>query len=307
MILSHPPGPGQAVWIDLVQPSGEEIESVRRSTGLRVPTEAQVSEIESTSRLAFETDAFYLSAPLVAALPEGELRVTPVGFVLGPKVLVTVRFGALGSFDAAHEEAAAHPPADAAEAVLRIFEIVVDRAADAFEHSGAACDGLARAVFREGRGRAKRSVKLSAALRRIGEAAEKISRIRDELLGLGRLAAYLLESGIPGAPVLSAARLKAIRADISSLTDYEAHLSSKVQFLLDATLGFINIEQNEIVKTLTIASVAGIPPVLVAGIYGMNFRVMPELRWTLGYPFALALILMSALVPLWWFKRRGWM
>ena len=80
-----------------------------------------------------------------------------------------------------------------------------------------------------------------------------------------------------------------------------------MQFLLDATLGFINIEQNEIVKTLTIASVVGIPPVLVAGIYGMNFHVMPELGWTLGYPFALALILLSALVPLWWFKRRGWM
>jgi magnesium transporter len=306
MIQSYP-GPTHAVWIDLLQPTGEEIENVRRSTGLRVPTEAQVSEIELTSRLAFESGAFYLSAPLVAHVAESELRAIPVGFVLSPKVLVTVRFGPLASFDAAHEEAAAHPPADAAEALLRIFEIVVDRAADAFEHSGAACDDLARAVFREGRGRAKRTVKLSAALRRIGAAADKISRIRDELLGLGRLCVYLMESGIAGAPTLDAARLKAIRADITSLTDYEAHLSSKVQFLLDATLGFINIEQNEIVKTLTIASVAGIPPVLVAGIYGMNFRVMPELRWTLGYPFALALILLSALMPLWWFKRRGWM
>ena len=101
--------------------------------------------------------------------------------------------------------------------------------------------------------------------------------------------------------------MKAIRADVTSLTDYQGHLAGKVQFLLDATLGFINIEQNEIVKTLTIASVVGIPPVLVAGIYGMNFRVMPELHWTLGYPFGLALIVLSGLVPLWWFKRRGWM
>jgi magnesium transporter len=101
--------------------------------------------------------------------------------------------------------------------------------------------------------------------------------------------------------------MKAIRADIASLTDYEAHLSAKVQFLLDATLGFINIEQNEIVKTLTIASVVGIPPVLVAGIYGMNFRVMPELTWAFGYPLAVGLIVVSALVPLLWFKRRRWM
>ena len=306
MIQSHP-GPTDAVWIDLVQPSDEEVERVRRSTGLRVPTEAQVSEIESSSRLAFESGAFYLSAPLVAHVAESELRAVAVGFVLSAKVLVTVRFAAVASLDAAHEEAVAHPPADAAEALLRIFEIVVDRAADGLEHCGAACDELARGVFRDRGGRAKRTVKLSAALRRIGDAADKSSRIRDELLGLGRLGAYLMESGIPGAPAPSAARLKAIRADITSLTDYEAHLASKVQFLLDATLGFINIEQNEIVKTLTIASVVGIPPVLVAGIYGMNFHRMPELGWTLGYPFALALILLSALVPLWWFKRRGWM
>jgi magnesium transporter len=307
MILTHPAGAAEAVWIDLISPSDDEIQEVRRATNLRVPTEQQVNEIESSSRLAFEAGAFYLSAPFVAHAAEGDLRATGVGFVLTPKVLLTVRFGPLPSFDAAHEEARARVPADAAEALLRIFEIVVDRAADALEHCGASCDELAGAVFRDRGKRSKRTVKLSASLRRIGEAAEKISRLRDELLGLGRLCAYLVESGIPGAPVLSAPRLKAIRADITSLTDYEGHLSSKVQFLLDATLGFINIEQNEIVKTLTIATVAGIPPVLVAGIYGMNFRCMPELGWTLGYPFALALILLSALVPLWWFKRRGWM
>ncbi len=106
---------------------------------------------------------------------------------------------------------------------------------------------------------------------------------------------------------MNAARMKAIRADVASLTDYEAHLSGKVQFLLDATLGFINIEQNEIVKTLTVASVVGIPPVLVAGIYGMNFRQMPELGWRYGYPFAIILIIVSAIIPLAWFKRRGWM
>ena len=101
--------------------------------------------------------------------------------------------------------------------------------------------------------------------------------------------------------------MKAIRADIASLTEYQSHLSGKAQFLLDATLGFINIEQNEIVKTLTITSVVGIPPVLVAGIYGMNFHVMPELSWPLGYPMAMALIVVSGLLPLVWFKRRGWM
>ena len=257
--------------------------------------------------------AFYLSAPLVAVGADGEHELTPVGFVLSSRFLLTVHFVPLAAFEAYRDEGIAQPP-DSAEALLRIFELIVDRAADNLEHAGAACDELSRAAFRGGRGgkpttqgTAKIATKLGAALRRIGATAEKISRLRDELLGLGRIGAYLEESGIAGAPRVNAVRLKGIRADVASLTDYEAHLSGKLQFLLDATLGFINIEQNEIVKTLTIASVVGIPPVLVAGIYGMNFRVMPELRWALGYPMALALIVVSGLLPLWWFKRRGWM
>ena len=320
MITTHPSGDGDApltsaVWIDLLQPSPEEIARVSAATGLRVPTEGQISEIESSSRLAFEGGAFYLSAPLVAVDAEGEHELTPVGFVISSRVLLTLHFVPLLAFDAYREESATRPPQNAEEALLRIFELIVDRAADNLERAGAACDDLSRAAFRGGRARgketskgtAKIATKLSAALRRIGATAEKISRMRDELLGLGRIGAYLEESGIAGAPKVNATRLKGVRADIASLTDYEAHLSGKLQFLLDATLGFINIEQNEIVKTLTIASVVGIPPVLVAGIYGMNFRVMPELRWALGYPMALALLVVSGLLPLWWFKRRGWM
>jgi len=308
MILTHPPGdPAAAIWIDLFHPSDEESARVRDITGLRVPTESQVSEIESTSRLAFENGAYYLSAPLVGITTDGDHPLTPVGFVLSPRVLVTVRFAELPSFDAARSLCVAQPPRNAEEALLHIFETIVDRAADALERAGAACDDLSSAAFRRSTRRKTVSGQLSAALRRIGEAAEKISRIRDELLALGRIGSYVTESGIEGAPTVNAARMKSIRADVASLTDYQAHLAGKVQFLLDATLGFINIEQNEIVKTLTIASVVGIPPVLIAGIYGMNFRAMPELHWMLGYPFALALIVLSGLVPLWWFKRRGWM
>jgi len=255
----------------------------------------------------------------VAVDADGEHELTPVGFVLSSRVLLTIHFVPLAAFDAYRDESAAQPPQSADEALLRIFELIVDRAADNLERAGAACDDLSRAAFRGGRGGGKRTSegtargtkkiasKLSAALRRIGATAEQISRMRDELLGLGRIGAYLEESGITGAPPVNATRLKGLRADIASLTDYESHLSGKLQFLLDATLGFISIEQNEIVKTLTIASVVGIPPVLVAGVYGMNFRVMPELRWALGYPMALALIIVSGLVPLWFFKRRGWM
>ena len=295
-----------AAWIDLREPTAGELARVQDATGLRIPNQDEISEIEVSSRLAFENGAYSDTTPLVAPSDDGQLGLIPVGFVLSARVLLTIRFGPLPSFDAAHEAFAAQQARTAEEAFLRILEIVVDRSADKLERGGAVCDELSRGAFRSSRPSSPSS-DLRSTLSRVGGVADHMSRLRDALLGLGRIAAYVMESGVEGAPPVNAARIKAIRADIASLTDYEAHLSGKVQFLLDATLGFINIEQNEIVKTLTIASVVGIPPVLVAGIYGMNFRVMPELTWTLGYPFAVGLILLSALVPLLWFKLRGWM
>ena len=306
MIVAHPNAAlSDAVWIDLNEPTDEELARVATATGLRIPTQVQISEIESSSRLAFEGHAYYLSAPLVAARDDGKLVLMPVGFVLSARVLLTVHFGPLGSFDAAHDAMRAQGGRTAEEAFLRILEILVDRSADKLERACAECDELSRTTFRTG-GRKTVSEDLRATLARVGNVADRTSLLRDALLGLGRIAAYVMESGMEGAPRVSAARVKAIRTDVASLVDYEVHLAGKLQFLLDATLGFVNIEQNEIVKTLTIGSVVGIPPVLVAGVYGMNFR-MPELNWSFGYPMAMALIVVSALLPLLWFKRRGWM
>lgn len=101
-------------------------------------------------------------------------------------------------------------------------------------------------------------------------------------------------------------RLRTIQDDLSSLTEYEAYLSDKVQFLLDAVLGFINTKQNDIFQVLTVISIVGIPPTLVASIYGMNFKSMPELNWEWGYPYALVLIVLSAILPIIWFRWRKW-
>jgi magnesium transporter len=136
---------------------------------------------------------------------------------------------------------------------------------------------------------------------------EGVSYVRDTLLGIGRTASYVQEGEQALHGTVDGTRLSALRIDIGSLNEYLGELSNKVQFLLDATLGFINIEQNDIVKTLTVASVVGVPPVLIAGIYGMNFKVMPELGWRLGYPYALVLIVVSALLPIAWFKWRNWL
>jgi magnesium transporter len=305
MLATYPKdAPGEVSWFDLLDPTPEEAERVREATGLRVPTKHEVSEIESSSRLGFEHGTYFVSTPLVTAAEEGELALTQVGFVLSARVLVTVRFTAVGAFDEARGKCEKHREATAEETFLRILETVIDRAADGLERAGAECDAVSHAVFRA---RGSKEGSLRSAVEKIGRIANRTSLLRDALLGVGRIAAFITESSLPEAPPINTGRMKAIRTDIASLTEYETRLSDNLQFMLDATLGFINIEQNEIVKTLTIASVVGIPPVLVAGIYGMNFRVMPELSWPRGYPFALVLIVVSALIPLAWFKKRGWM
>jgi magnesium transporter len=302
MLALHPPGSiSSAAWIDLFEPTPDEIEQVQSATKLRVPDRHQIDEIESTSRLAFDSGAWYLSAPVGAG--------GSIGFVLSSKVLLTVRFAELPGLESAREACMSRKADSAEESFLVILERFVDRCADELERAGAEADELSHNAFRSNahrKGHTKGKT-MSANLRRVGAVADHASRIRDSLLGFGRIGTFLLESAIPHAPRVNANRLKAIRDDVASLTDYQSHLTSKLQFLLDATLGFINIEQNEIVKTLTVASVAGIPPVLIAGIYGMNFHVMPELSWPWGYPFAVALIVVSALLPLVWFKRRGWL
>jgi magnesium transporter len=160
-------------------------------------------------------------------------------------------------------------------------------------------------------GKRRRPVREDADLRellqRVGGSGDLTSKLRDSLLGIGRIVPYVLGLGIKWLPAEVTPRLQTLERDIASLSDYDVHLTNKVQLLLDATLGLINIQQNNIIKVLTIVSVVGVPPTLVASMYGMNFRYMPELHWTWGYPFGLALIILSALAPLLWFKLRGWL
>jgi magnesium transporter len=307
MIATCPSGDlREAAWIDLLSPTADEIAQVTALTGLRVPTKEQVSEIESTSRLSFEKGAWYLSTPLASPKPDGDYALVAAGFVLSSRFLLTVRFAPVPALEAAQALCTSQGETSADGAFLRILEVIVDRSADALERAGSDCDALSHEAFREPERKEKRGANLREALRRVGGVADRTSHIRDALLGIGRIAAYVSDGGVAGAPQVNAARMKAIRADVVSLTEYESHLSGKIQFLLDATLGFISVEQNDVVKTLTIASTAGIPPVLIAGIYGMNFHVMPELNWKYGYPLALALMVVSAILPYLWFKRRGW-
>ena len=299
-----------AVWIDLLNPTDDERRQVEQATKLRLPTRGEIEEIESSSRVFSEGATSYLSTPVLESMDCANGAVTTVGFVLSPSQLVTLRFAHVAAFDEVAVAFASAAPPSAHDAFLRILESIVEQTADALEHASAELEQISHAAFRADRARRRKLAKtgeaLRAALRKVGQMGDGISHIRNTLLGLARIATSAHENGNQGAPAADQARMAAIRGDIASLNDYQANLSGKVQFLLDATLGFISIEQNEIFKALTVASVVGVPPVLIAGVYGMNFRHMPELEWSLGYPFAVALIIASALIPFAWFKWRGW-
>ncbi len=300
-----------AVWIDLLDPTPEERSAVETVTGVRLPSRANIEEIESSSRVYQQDGALYLSTPVLTGSDCVNDVPTMIGFVLTPRLLVTQRFAPFPGFEALARGYAESGQPSASDAFLRVLEMIVDSTADALERASAELETISHAAFRgplpSRIRRQKTSQELRSGLRKLGRMSDGLSHLRDTLLGMGRIAAFVQETAPAGQVKEAPTRLGAIRVDITSLNDYQAHLAAKVQFLLDATLGFISIQQNDIVKTLTVVSVVGVPPVLIAGIYGMNFKFMPELGWRLGYPYAIALIIVSALVPLAWLKWRGWM
>ncbi len=304
----------RSVWIDVIDPTDDEKQRVQRATGLRVSTAAELQEIESSSRLSEEENRdLYMSMPLVLSLDRKNVRTTPLGFVLNRERLLTVRFERSASFDTLRDRAQRleNGHRTSAHVLFTLFEIIVDRLADELEKIRDELDAISRAIFREdlGSGRAPRreDESLRRALRAVGTSGDLVSRIRDSLLGIGRIAPFVAQAGASWLPADIGPRGKTLRDDIGSLSDYDAHLSNKVQFLLDATLGFINVAQNNIMKAFTVFSVAGIPPVLVAGIYGMNFKNIHEYDWAWGYQYSLVLMVVSFVIPLLAFKWRGWL
>jgi magnesium transporter len=295
---------GDVVWIDLLKPEAREIGFVERMTGLTVPSLDELSEIESSSRLRARDGALYLSAPLIYRPEPDQPMSTPVGFVLTRDHLITVRFAELSSF-ASFADRTIPPdsgPITSAGVLTELLEAIVDRLADALEHSASELDGLSHRLFRAGpatpssRRRSIDEADLRVILRRVGHNGDLASKIRDSLLGIARIVPFISTLAADWLPPEVKPRLETVRQDVASLNDYDAHLVNKVQLLLDATLGLINIDQNNIIKVLTIVSVVGVPPTLVASMYGMNFKNMPELDWAWGYPYGLTVIALSAIL-----------
>jgi len=301
-----------ALWIDMFEPDEATRQQVEAATGLHVPTRDELSEIESSSRLSRIGEALYLSMPGLVRGEGGEARTSPVGFVLAPDRLLTIRFSHLAAFEtyAARCRSGANADRASISLLLGLYETMIDRTADLLEREGEELDAVSRRIFRPADARRVRprrtETELRALLRNVGRVGDLVSKIRDTLLGLGRIIPFVLANAAWITPDQKT-RFKTLRADIASLTDYDGHLAGKVQFLLEATLGFIGIEQNNIIRVLTVVSVVGVPPTFFASMWGMNYKAMPELDWAWGYPMALSVIVLSAVLPIVWFRVRGWL
>ena len=296
--------PADAVWIDLHNPTRDEEHRIERALGLLLPTREEMLEIEVSSRVYQDGDATFMTALVLYNTSSDTPSAEPITFVLTKERLVTIRYIEPKSFGAfvaqAHRQPSLCP--SAAHTFLGLVEAIVDRTADLIERTAAEVEHVAGAVFAE-----RHPDKYRDVLTRLGRAQGVNAKVRDSLVSLARLASFASLADTIEASRDLTDRLKSISRDVQSLLDHVTYLSTNISFLLDTSLGLINIEQNAIIKIFSVAAVAFLPPTLIASIYGMNFEHMPELDWRLGYPLAIGLMLLSALLPLLWFRRKGWL
>jgi magnesium transporter len=304
-------GGNKPVWIDLCDPDPPEFAQAEAQTGMGLPSRESLSEIESSSRLRERDGILSVSIPMFTHREGGPPHTSPVGFILSRDCLVTLRYDRLSAFDAVAERfASLQPPPGPLTIFVSLCDEIVDRLADSLEQAAADLRKLSANTFHDrdnhGREAIRSNRQIRAKLRHVGRLADGIAETRDVLLGVGRAVGFVCERTREWDETKLESRLMTIQRDVASLAEYEVHLSDKVQFLLDAMVGLIGIAQNDVFKILTIVSIIGIPPTLIAGIYGMNFKYMPEYSWSFGYSYGLIVIALSGLLPLAWFKWRGW-
>ena len=300
--------PENAVWIDMVTPTVQEDRTVEQMLGIAVPTREEMQEIEVSSRLYVENGARYMTATLMCQSDTPAPKTTPVTFILSGHRLATVRYDDPRPFAIVeHRLARTCPPKVSGESVLMdLLDAVIDRSADILERIGGEVDQVSHSIFEP-----EEEVKppsYNDVLKALGRKGDLTSKVRESLVSIGRLLLFLAnEADSMKWPKDTRTQLQSMQRDVGSLSDHATYLTNKITFLLDAMLGVVNLQQNNIIKIFSVAAVVLMPPTLVASIYGMNFKHMPELEWVGGYPFALVLMLLAAALPYLYFKWRKWL
>ena len=293
--------PADAVWLDLKSPVQGEDKLVEKLIGIEIPTREDMQEIEISSRLYIENGARYMTATLMCATDSS---------ILTEHRLVTVRYDEPKPFMlvAAKLARSCAPHITGDMVLLELLDGIIDRCADILERVGGEVDNVSNEIFEPSadRGHAR---KYSQILLTIGRKGDLTSKVRESLVSIGRVISFVTVETETASRWTKEqrAQFKTQQRDVQSLTDHASYLSSKITFVLDAMLGVVNLEQNNIIKLFSVMAVVLMPPTLIASIYGMNFRAMPELEWPHGYPAALLAMLMAAVFPYVFFKWKKWL
>ncbi|CAM5770731.1 magnesium transporter [Labrys miyagiensis] len=313
-LVSHDVRPGEALpagvqWIDLLDPTREEDEQVEALLGISVPTREDMDDIEPSELLWSENGARYMTARLLRVSgPEPEI--TAVTFILTNSTLVTVRYDDLKAFTTyiGHASKPGGCGNNAEGIMAGLIDTIIDRAAEVLQASGEELDKVSRAVFKEQAKGSDRTSTLQNTLRALGRHGDLISKSRESLVSIERVL-LSLSASLKAAHVPAELReeVKSTLRDLQSLEEHATFQTNKIQFLLDATLGLVNLEQNNIIKLFSVMAVIFMPPTLVASVYGMNFEYMPELKWAHGYPMALVLMIVVAIAPYFIFRWKNWL
>jgi magnesium transporter len=298
-----------AVWLDLQDPAAAENRLVEQVCHVALPTREEMKEIEITSRLYTEDGARYMTATLMCNSDADVPRTTEVTFILSGHRLVTVRYDEPKPFAIVASKLARACPATATgETVLMdLLDAVIDRSADILEKIGSEVDGISHAIL-ESDGPLSRGQDFKELLKSIGRRGDHTSKVRESLVSIGRLLLYIAaEADTMKWAKDQRAALKGMQRDVHSLAEHATYLSQKISFLLDAMLGVVSLEQNNIIKLFSVAAVVLMPPTLIASIYGMNFKHMPELDFEWGYPVAVVVMAVAAVLPYWFFRWKKWL
>ncbi len=303
--------PQNAIWFDLVNPAPGEDKLIERRLGIAVPTREEMQEIEVSSRLYVEHHARYMTATLMCNSDTAAPKTTPVTFILSGHKLVTVRYDDPRPFMIVDHRLGRSCSASAnGETILmELLDAVIDREADLLERIGLEIDAVSREIFdHRGDEGPQKSRTYQSMLKSIGSKGDLTSKVRESLVSVGRLLLFLAnEAEGMRWPKDVRLQLVSMQRDVQSLSDHATYLSNKITFLLDALLGVVTLEQNNVIKIFSIAAVVLLPPTLVATVYGMNFKNMPELDWKYGYPLALGMMVVAAIVPYIIFKWKKWL
>jgi magnesium transporter len=302
--------PLREIWIDLLSPTAAEVELVQKFLSIEIPSRAEMQEIEASSRLYQENGAFFMTATAVTSPEHDGLESSAITFILSEAYLVTVRYMNPKPFDsfAARIQKPGSSYATSTDLMIGLLETIIDRLADILEMHSAEVERISKAIFAANGPKGAPPVNLKETIKDIGIEGNHVSILRESLVSVSRMAIYLNQAVAQHTQVATIREtLKEISRDLASLADHASFMSSKVNFILDATLGMISIEQNQIIKLFSVAAVVFLPPTLIASIYGMNFHFMPELAWPFGYPLAILLMIVSAILPYSFFKHKGWL